>query len=60
MRGNCPVFQVGDKMLVDSPKIVVSETDNICIHAFGCMLSMIIPLSRGLSFKKVRLSKERK
>ncbi|MEM3731163.1 MAG: TIGR04076 family protein [Candidatus Bathyarchaeia archaeon] len=58
IRGKCPVFKVGDKIVVDSPKIVVSETDNICVHAFGCMLSMIIPLSHGISFKELGLSKE--
>jgi uncharacterized repeat protein (TIGR04076 family) len=58
IRGNCPVFNVGDKMVVDSPKIVVDETDNVCIHAFGCILSMIVPLSHGVSFKQLGLAKE--
>ena len=58
IRGNCPVFKVGDKTVIDSPKIVVSETDNICIHALGCMLSMIVPLSHGISFKKLGLARE--
>jgi uncharacterized repeat protein (TIGR04076 family) len=58
VRGKCPVFKVGDKMVVESPKIVVGETDSICIHAFGCMLSMLVPLSHGISFKKLGLTKE--
>lgn len=58
VKGNCPVFKVGDKIVVDSPKIVVEKTDNLCIHAFGCMLSMLVPLSRGISFKKLGLAKE--
>ena len=58
IRGNCPVFKVGDKIVVESPKIVVSETDNICIHALGCMLSIIVPLSHGISFKQLGLTKE--
>ena len=57
IRGKCPVFKVGDKIVIDSPKIVVDKTDNICIHAFGCMLSMIVPLSHGISFKKLGLTK---
>ena len=56
IRGNCPVFNVGDRIVVKSPKIVVDKTDNICIHAFGCMLSMIVPLSHGLSFKTLGLA----
>jgi len=58
IRGDCPVFKVGDKIVVESPKINVSETDNICIHALGCMLSMIAPLSHGISFQKLGLAKE--
>jgi len=58
IRGTCPVFKVGDRIVVESPKIVVEKTDNICVHAFGCMLSMIVPLSRGISFKKLGLATE--
>jgi len=58
IRGNCPVFKVGDKIVVESPKIVVEKTDNICVHAFGCVLSMIVPLSRGISFKELGLAME--
>lgn len=58
IRGDCPVFNVGDRIVVESPKIVVEKTDNVCVHAFGCMLSMIVPLSRGISFKKLGLATE--
>ena len=58
IRGNCPVFNVGDNIVVQSPKIIVEKTDNICIHAFGCMLSMIVALTRGISFKKLGLATE--
>jgi uncharacterized repeat protein (TIGR04076 family) len=58
IRGNCPVFNVGDRIVVESPKIVVERTDSICVHAFGCMLSMIVPLSRGIGFKKLGLATE--
>ena len=58
IRGKCPVFKVGDRIVVESPKMVVDKTDNICIHALGCMLSMIVPLSHGISFKQLGLAKE--
>jgi len=58
IRGKCPVFKVGDKIVVESPKIVVENTDNICVHAFGCVLSMIVLLSHGISFKKLGLATE--
>jgi len=58
IRGNCPVFNVGDRIVVESPNIIVEKTDSICVHAFGCMLSMIVALSRGISFKKLGLARE--
>lgn len=58
IRGNCPVFKTGDKIVIESPKIIVKETDNLCVHALGCMLSMLVPLSHGESFQKLGLSKE--
>jgi len=57
IRGNCPVFKVGEKIVIQSPKMVINETDNLCIHAFGCMLSMIVPLSHGTNFKQFKLNK---
>ena len=58
IRGKCPVFKVGDRIIIESPKVAVEKTSNICIHAFGCMLSMIVPLSHGLSFKQLGLATE--
>jgi uncharacterized repeat protein (TIGR04076 family) len=58
IRGNCPVFKVRDRIVVESPKIVVRKTDNLCVHALGCMLSTIVPLSSGIGFKQLGLSKE--
>ena len=56
IRGKCPVFRVGDRIVIDSPKIVVDRTDSLCVHALGCMLSVIIPLSYGVSFKHLGLA----
>jgi uncharacterized repeat protein (TIGR04076 family) len=60
IKGKCPVFKVGDKIVIESPKIVVHETSNLCVHALGCMLSMIVPLSHGISFKELGLTKNEK
>jgi uncharacterized repeat protein (TIGR04076 family) len=57
IRGNCPVFNVGERIVIESPKIIV---DKICVHALGCMLSTIVPLSHGVSFKQLGLAKEEK
>ncbi len=58
IRGRCPVFKVGDKIIVEEPEIITEKTDALCVHAFGSMLSMIIPLSRGVRFKELGLAKE--
>ena len=58
VRGKCSVFKVGDKITVETPKIVLKETDAFCVHAFGSMLSMITALSRGISFKELGLAKK--
>jgi len=58
IRGNCPVFEVGERIVIESPRIVVDKTNNLCIHALGCILSMVVPLSRGISFKQLGLAKE--
>ncbi len=57
IRGKCPVFKVGDKIIIEEPEILTKKTDALCIHAIGSMLSMLVPLSRGVSFKDLGLAK---
>jgi len=58
IRGRCPVFNVRDRIVVEEPRIAPEKTSALCVHALGSMLSMIIALSRGFSFKELGLSKE--
>jgi len=58
IRGSCPVHKLGDKIIVESPKIVTAKTDALCVHALGSMLSMVVPLARGVSFKELGLALE--
>jgi len=58
IHGKCPVFKLGDRIVIESPRVAVEKTSNICIHAFGCILSMIVPLSHGISFKQLGLATE--
>jgi len=60
IRGRCPVFDVGDKIVVEEPRIALEKTDTLCLHALGSMLSMIVALSRGVSFKELGLTKDDK
>ncbi len=56
IRGKCPVFKVGDRIVIEGPKIVPEETDVLCVHALGSMLSMVIALGRGVSFEELGLA----
>jgi len=56
IKGKCPVHKVGDKIIVEAPEIVTAETDALCVHALGSILSMIIPLARNVSFKDLGLA----
>jgi len=56
IRGKCPVHKVGDKIVVEAPEIVIPQTDALCAHALGSVLSIIIPLARGVSFKDLGLA----
>jgi len=56
IRGKCPVHNVGDKIIVETPEIVTQKTDTLCVHALGSMFSILIPLARGVSFKDLGLA----
>jgi uncharacterized repeat protein (TIGR04076 family) len=58
IRGKCPVFKVGDRIVIEGPKIVPEKTDALCVHALGSMLSIVIALCRGVGFKELGLAKE--
>ena len=58
IRGKCPVFKVGDRIVIEGPDIVLGKTDALCVHALGSMLSMVVALGRGVSFEELGLAKE--
>jgi uncharacterized repeat protein (TIGR04076 family) len=39
--GECPVYKVGDKMVIDDPKILLNKTDAICTHALSTLLHYV-------------------
>ena len=57
IQSKCPVFSVGDRIVIESPDIVPEKTDALYIHGLGSMLTMIIALSQGISFKELGLAK---
>jgi uncharacterized repeat protein (TIGR04076 family) len=59
IRGKCPVYKVGDKIVIDGPEIVLEETDAICIHALAPLLHYVVALREGADPRKLGLSKEK-
>lgn len=57
IRGVCPVHKVGDKIVVDDPKIVLEKTDALCTHALSSLLHYVVALERGADPVELGLSK---
>lgn len=60
IRGKCPVYKKGDKIVIDGPEIVLEKTDAICIHALAPLLRYTIALREGVDPRKLGLSKGEK
>ena len=57
IRGRCPVYKIGDRMVIDDPRILVDKTDAICTHALSSLLHYVIVLEEGVDPLKLGLSK---
>jgi len=58
IKEKCPVYKVGDRMVIDGPKIVLEETDAVCVHALSSLLHYVIALDEGVNPRKLGLSKD--
>ena len=59
IRGICPVYKVGDRMIIDGPRIRLDKTDAVCIHALSTLLHYVIALEEGADPVKLGLSKDK-
>ena len=57
IRGKCPVYRVGDKMVIDGAKIVLEKTDAVCVHALSTLLHYVVALEEGTDPVKLGLTK---
>lgn len=55
IRGKCPVYKIGDKIVIDGFYIDTEESKNVCMHAFSAMLSLASLLAHGFSTKELGL-----
>lgn len=57
VRGYCPVYRVGDRVVIDEPKIVLERTDALCVHALSSLLHYVLVLERGCDPVELGLTK---
>jgi uncharacterized repeat protein (TIGR04076 family) len=57
VRGYCPVYKIGDKIVVADPEIVLEKTDALCTHALSSLLHYVLVLERGADPVELGLSK---
>jgi uncharacterized repeat protein (TIGR04076 family) len=58
IRGKCPVYKVGDRIVVEGPEIDLRRTDSLCIHALASLLHYVFALREGVAPTKLGLSKD--
>ena len=57
IKGKCPLHRVGDRITIDSPRILLDNTAAICIHALSTLLHYVVALDEGVDPVKLGLSK---
>ena len=58
VKGNCPVYKVGDKTVIEGPEINLNESDKVCVHTMSCLGNFIVALGEGLNPQLFGLAKE--
>ncbi|NIQ04449.1 MAG: TIGR04076 family protein [Candidatus Korarchaeota archaeon] len=61
IRGKCPVHEVGDKIVINGPEIVldIDKTDAVCTHALSSLLHYVVALDENVDPRKLGLSKSK-
>ena len=49
IKGSCPVYHVGDEIVMDGHYINSRKSSNICMHAFSAMLTLLSAFAHGTS-----------
>jgi len=57
IRGECPVFNVGDIITIEGPRIDLKNTDAVCTHAFASLMPYIVALRKGIKPSELGLGK---
>lgn len=61
IQGNCPVYKLGNKIILDEGyRVNLKETDNICMHSLASLLPYYNSLSKGVNPVDLGLAREGK
>lgn len=59
IKGKCPVYKMGDKIVLKQGYIFdPKETDTLCMHSLTSILPYYVALSRGIDAKDLGLARE--
>ena len=59
IKGFCPVYKKGDKILIDDPEIILKKTDALCTHALSTILHYTTILEHNWCPVKLGLTTEK-
>lgn len=59
IKGKCPVHKVGDRIIIDCPRIDLEKTDAVCVHALSTLLHYVVALEEGADPVKLGLTTPR-
>jgi uncharacterized repeat protein (TIGR04076 family) len=59
IRGVCPVYKVGNRMVIDGARILLDKTDAVCVHALSTLLHYVVAIEEGADPVKLGLSKDK-
>ncbi len=61
IKGKCPVYQVGDRIVLDDGyKVNLKKTDNLCLHSLASLLPYYNALAKGVGPVELGLAKKGK
>lgn len=58
VRGKCPLYSPGDKIILEGFYIKTAESKDVCMHAFSAMLTLLSLISHGFSTLELGLGPE--
>ena len=57
IKGKCPVYRLGDKIVIEGAEINLEESDKVCVHALFSLGTFIVALREGISPHALGLTK---